>query len=71
MWLLRGSLAECNLTLVIFLLVWYPELPSNNVTTKLQLTSFSLMSRLGLFFNFQAILPLNWLMSRSILTVLF
>ena len=30
-----------------FLSVWYPELPSNDVATKLQLTSFSLTSRLS------------------------
>ena len=34
--------------------LWYPELPSNGVATKLQLTSFRLTSRLGAFLGFQA-----------------
>ena len=33
---------------------WYPELPCNDVATKLQLTSFRLTSRLGAFLGFQA-----------------
>ena len=32
----------------------YPELPSNDVATKLQLTSFRVTSRLGAFLGFQA-----------------
>ena len=36
--------------------LWYPELPSNKVATKLQLTSFRLTSRLGAFLGFQATL---------------
>ena len=38
--------------------VWYLELPSNDVMTKLQLTSFSPTSHLGAFFGFQA--TLKW-----------
>ena len=34
--------------------IWYPELPGNDVATKLQLTSFRLTSRLGAFLVFQA-----------------
>ena len=34
--------------------LWYPELPSNDVATKLQLTSFRVTSRLGAFLGFQA-----------------
>ena len=34
--------------------LWYPQLPSNDVATKLQLTSFRLTSRLGAFLGFQA-----------------
>ena len=34
--------------------LWYPELPSNEVATKLQLTSFRLTSRLVAFLGFQA-----------------
>ena len=36
--------------------LWYLELPSNDVMTKLQLTSFSPTSHLGAFFGFQATL---------------
>ena len=38
--------------------VWYLELPSNNVMTKFQLTSFCPTSHLGAFFGFQA--TLKW-----------
>ena len=38
--------------------LWYLELPSNDVMTKLQLTSFSPTSHLGAFFGFQA--TLKW-----------
>ena len=34
--------------------LWYPELPSNDVATKLQLTSFRLKSLIGAFLGFQA-----------------
>ena len=34
--------------------LWYPELPSNDVATKLQLTSFRVTSLLGAFLGFQA-----------------
>ena len=34
--------------------LWYPELPSNDVATKLQLTSFCVTSRLGAFLGFLA-----------------
>ena len=34
--------------------LWYPELPSNGVATKLQLTSFCVTSSLGAFLGFQA-----------------
>ena len=34
--------------------LWYPELPSNDVATKLQLTLFRLTWRLGAFLGFQA-----------------
>ena len=34
--------------------LWYTELPSNDVATKLQLTSYRLTSRLGAFLGFQA-----------------
>ena len=41
---MRGSQVECDFALVIniSISVWYLELPSNDVATKLQLTSFSL-----------------------------
>ena len=52
-----------------FLSVWYPELPSNDVATKLQLTSFSLTSRLSrCIFRFPGNTSITWsrLTSRSI-----